>query len=52
MNLNAKACIDMYKKDLLNDKSDYFTLKDWLSKIIKTLNDKLKSYRNITIKFR
>ena len=50
MNLNARACIDMFKKDLLNDKSDYFTLKDGLSKIIKTLNDKLKSYSNITIK--
>ena len=50
MNLNAKACIDMFKKDLLNDKSDYFTLKDGLSKIISTLNDKLKSYSNITIK--
>jgi hypothetical protein len=50
MNLNAKACIDMFKKDLFKGGSEYFTLKDGLSKIISTLNDKLKSYKNITIK--
>ena len=50
MNLNAESMIDMFKKDLLNSDSEYFTLKGGLSKIVNVIVEKLKYTNNVTLK--
>ena len=40
----------MFKKDLLKDDTEYFILKEGLSKIINVLVNNLKTYSNVTIK--
>ena len=50
MSLNAKAGLIMFKKDLLNINSEYFTLKEGLSKIVTTIVNNLKSHSNVTMK--
>tara|TARA_A100001015_G_C14834276_1_gene649889 strand:- start:34 stop:654 length:621 start_codon:yes stop_codon:yes gene_type:complete len=48
--LNAKAALDMFKKDLLKDDTEYYILKEGLSKIVNVLVNNLKTYSNITLK--
>ena len=50
MSLNAKAGLDMFKKDLFKDDTEYFVFKDGLSKIVTTIVNNLKSHSNVTMK--
>jgi len=50
MSLNAKAGLDMFKKDLFKEDTEYFVFKEGLSKIVTTIVNNLKSHSNVTIK--
>ena len=50
MILNAKAGLDMFKKDLFQGDTEYYIFKEGLSKLINTLIDNLKTYSNVTLK--
>ena len=50
MSLNAKAGLDMFKKDLFKEDTEYFVFKEGLSKIVTTIVNNLKSHSNVTMK--
>ena len=50
MSLNARAALDMFKKDLLKDDTEYYVLKEGLSKLVNVLVDNLKTHSNVTLK--
>ena len=50
MTLNAKAGLDMFKKDLFKHDTEYFIFKEGLSKLISTIVTKLELFDNVTLK--